>query len=77
MSLILFFSRWKRIADQQKTIRSYNKFCELNNERLEEELFAQETKMDSSEWCWNCKYSDCERHPSPVSNGVYTLYRKI
>ena len=63
MTLILFFNRWKRIANQLKSMKEYNTFCELNNERLEEEYFAQETGMDSTEWCWNCKHSDCDRHP--------------
>jgi len=62
MSLILFFSRWKKITEEQKSIRSYNNWCEINNEQLEEELFAQQNGMDPIHWCWNCKYSDCDRH---------------
>ena len=62
MNIIYFFNLWKKNAEIKRSIREYDTFCELNNERLEEEYFAQSTHMDPSEWCWNCKYSDCDRH---------------
>ena len=61
--LEFYFRLWRKRVDELKSIRVYNEWCELNNERLEEEYFAQETGMEPELWCWSCRYSDCDRHP--------------
>ncbi len=40
----------------------YNRWCEINNERIMEEQYAADENLDSIYWCWNCKYSDCVIH---------------
>jgi len=53
-----YFDLWRT----KVSIRKYDEWCEINNERLQEEQYAQQTGMDSVDWCWNCKYSDCNLH---------------
>ncbi len=37
----------------------WNKYIE---EDLDETEYARVIDMDSIHWCWNCKYSECDRH---------------
>lgn len=53
-----FFQRWRENVD----IIKYDRWCEHMNEQLIEDSYAQENNMDSIHWCWNCKYSNCEKH---------------
>ena len=61
-SIQYYFTLWRIHVSQIKMFRDYDEWCEINNERLSEEKYAQETKMDPIHWCWNCKYSSCDRH---------------
>ena len=54
----MFFNIWK---NKVIAIR-YNKWCEINNDLLEDNEYAEQSGMSSDYWCWNCKYSDCELH---------------
>jgi hypothetical protein len=51
-----FFYRWYDLVRKSK-------FCEEAEEEWSECEYAAENGMDSVLWCWNCKYSECERHP--------------
>ena len=42
--------------------KKYDEWCINRDEELEEELFARENNMDSINWCWNCKYHECDIH---------------
>ena len=57
-----YFNLWKKNASNIALYRNYDTWCEINNERLQEEIYAAKNNMDSIYWCWNCKYSDCEIH---------------
>ena len=54
----MFFNIWR---NKVIAIR-YSKWCEINNDQLEDTKYAEESGMSSDYWCWNCKYSDCELH---------------
>ena len=58
-----YFNFWK---NKVKRFKDYDEWCELNNERLREEEFAEQNNMESIYWCWNCKYSDCDKHGCEV-----------
>ena len=62
INIAFYFKKWRDIV----SFRKYDEWCELNNERLAEEEFASQSGMDSEHWCWNCKYSDCDRHGDPL-----------
>jgi hypothetical protein len=55
MNLSKFFKLWKQNTKRQI-------WNQLRQEEINEEIYARETGMDPIHWCWNCKYSDCERH---------------
>jgi len=55
MNLSKFFKLWKQNTKRQI-------WNQIRQEEINEELYARETGMDPIHWCWNCKYSDCERH---------------
>jgi hypothetical protein len=54
-----FFKLWKtKISDKRKV------WEECIQEDLDEIEYARTVgNMDSVEYCWNCKYSDCDKHP--------------
>ena len=54
----MFFNKWRNTVI---AIR-YTKWCEINNDLLEDNQYAEQSGMSSDYWCWNCKYSDCELH---------------
>ena len=58
MDILFYFKKWKQNVEFKK----YDQWCENNNEELMENYYAQENNMDSNYWCWNCKYSECDRH---------------
>ena len=38
-------------------------FNEMKEEEEDERMYAQQnTDIEPIHWCWNCKYSDCDRH---------------
>ena len=53
-----YFHLWRL----KVSFRKYDEWCEIHNEELKEQQYAEEQGMDSIYWCWNCKYSDCEIH---------------
>ena len=42
--------------------RKYDRWCEIQEEQIEEDSYARKTGMDSVYWCWNCRHSDCNVH---------------
>ena len=69
-----FFKIWKNNKKQisrtpshaglrSKAIRERIRFEEYRQEDLDEIEYARVIgDMDSIHWCWNCKYSECDRH---------------
>jgi len=58
MDILFYFNKWKEFVE----IKKYDKWCEVHNEELMEDYFAEQNNMESIYWCWNCKYSSCEIH---------------
>jgi hypothetical protein len=52
-----FFYRW------YDAVRERKEWEDNIEEEFHESEYASENGMDSVYWCWNCKYSECERHP--------------
>ena len=61
MFIKFYFNLWRINTQKKKMFRDYDEWCEINNERLAEEEYA-ENNMDSIYWCWNCKYHECDIH---------------
>jgi hypothetical protein len=59
MDLSFYFKKWKRFS----LLSRYDWWCDIHNEELMEQNYAEQNKMDSVYWCWNCKHSDCDQHP--------------
>ena len=59
MNIKYYFKLWR---SKVQTFKRYNEWCELYQEELAEEEYAMNNGMDSVDWCWNCKYSDCNIH---------------
>ena len=57
-----FFELWKTNAAKAKSIREYDEWCEYREEAIAEENFARESGMDSINFCWSCRYSECQIH---------------
>ena len=57
-----YFNLWKKNASNIASFRRYDEWCEINNEILEEEEYAERNNMDSVDWCFNCRCSDCDLH---------------
>ena len=53
-------------ADDGEEVTSVRKqpseFDEIKKEMEDDTTFARENNMNSIYWCWNCQYSDCDRH---------------
>jgi len=54
-----YFDIWAQNVEYRKHRRA---FYEIKQEEQDEIDFAQNAGMDPIYWCWNCKYSDCDRH---------------
>ena len=56
---------WKSLLEPSALVRqnalSVSEWKEIMEEEQDEIEFAQE-HLDPVYWCWNCKYSDCDRH---------------
>jgi hypothetical protein len=57
-----YFNIWILNYKNKKTSKEYDQWCDINNERIDEEYYAITNNMDSIYWCWKCKYSDCDIH---------------
>jgi hypothetical protein len=55
-----YFNLWRTNVNKRKL--EYEEWCEYREESIAEENFACESGMDSVNWCWNCKHSDCDIH---------------
>ena len=62
MNIIYYFNLWKNFTEKRKMFRDYDEWCKINQEKIDEEEFARENGIDSIDWCWNCKYSECDIH---------------
>ena len=51
MSIKYFFNLWRSRVEMFKR---YDQWCSLHSEET--------IPSDSVEWCWDCKYSDCNAH---------------
>ncbi len=62
--------KWKIRAQKLILFRNYDNWCDLQDDYIKQQWieysqeiqYASTTGMDSIEWCWGCKYGDCERH---------------
>ena len=57
-----YFNLWKKFVSNNSSFHRYNEWCEINNERLQEEEFAANNNMDSVHWCFNCRCYECNVH---------------
>lgn len=53
------FNIWREYLRDAREKREY---LQILQEELEELEYASENNLESVYWCWNCKYSECERH---------------
>ena len=56
MSTRFYFNMWKLKVDFKRN------WLNLKEEEEQENEFARENSMDPIYWCWNCKYSEYDRH---------------
>jgi hypothetical protein len=56
-----YFNLWCKRIEFIKLSREYDTWCEIQEDLRNEAAYARNNGMDSSEWCWNCKYGDCEQ----------------
>ena len=57
-----YLNIWILNYKNKKADKEYNQWCDINNERINEEYYAITNDMESIYWCWNCKYSECDIH---------------
>ena len=53
------FDAWNKLVVFERNRREWE---ELAEEEEAEEHYARENGLGSVYYCWNCKYSECERH---------------
>ena len=58
-----FFDAWNQFVKFERNRREWE---ELAEEEEAEEHYARENGLDSVYYCWNCKYSECERHQGKI-----------
>jgi hypothetical protein len=58
-----FFDTWNQFVKFERNRREWE---ELAEEEEAEEHYARENGLDSVYYCWNCKYSECERHQGKI-----------
>ena len=59
MNIRYYFNLWKARVEMFKR---YDEWCTIHSEELAEQEYAAMNNGDSVDWCWNCKYSDCDIH---------------
>jgi len=52
-----YYKRWRQFAASKR----YDRWCEKQDEHLKEQSYAEQN-LEPEYWCWNCKYSECEKH---------------
>ena len=57
-----FFKVWKSNAENIRSFREYDSWCESKEEELQEVEYAIKNGVDPIFWCFNCKYSECDLH---------------
>ena len=66
--LKIYFKKWQEIISFRKydewcqTEEARNCFNKIQQEEKDEQDYACKTGMDPIYWCWNCKYSICDKH---------------
>lgn len=56
-----YFDLWKHITQAQAQ-KDTQAWTDARQEELDDDEFAAINDMEPEYWCWQCKYSDCDRH---------------
>jgi hypothetical protein len=54
-----YFKHWCKYLRDAREKRIWEEDAQ---EELDELEYSAENGLDPVYWCWNCKYSECERH---------------